>query len=117
MSLPAPSYAIQVDPKWNNVPEDAIEVVAASGSPAVVEQEVILWDSISEKDQQFVLDVVDNAGGWPVADLSAELDSANSQVPTMTLPATFRRPAAPVNVNLAYYDGSWKYVYDDSAVV
>ncbi len=114
MSLPAPSYAIQVDPRWNNVPVDAVEVVAAGGSP-VTDQEVILWDTLTEKDQQTLLDVVDDAGGWPVADLSTELNNAHANIPSMTIPSVYPRPAAPINTNDAYYDGSWKKVYDDTA--
>ncbi len=83
MSLPAPNYAIQVDPKWNNVPVDAIEVEAAVGSPP---------------------------------SLRAGIEEANLSFPITIIRSVYPRPAAPINVADAYYDGSWKKVYDDSAV-
>jgi len=111
MSLPAPGYAIQVDPKWNNVPVDAIEVSPAVGSPAA-DQEVILWNSISEKDQLGLMAVYPGVGSPP--DLRAGLAAAHLSLPVIKIATVYPRPAAPINVNDAYYDGTWKKVYDDS---
>ncbi len=113
MSLPAPNYAIQVDPKWNNVPVDAIEVEAAVGSPAS-DQTVILWDPLSESNQQALMDVYPGVGSPP--SLRAGIEEANLSFPITTIRSVYPRPAAPINTNDAYYDGSWKKVYDDSAV-
>ena len=116
MSLPAPSYAIQVDPHWNNVPVDAIEVVAASGSPAV-EQVVILWDQQSYHDQEAILAALPAIDGSPATDVRAVLEAAGVAVAYTKIPAVYPRPGAPININDAYYNGSaWVYVYDDSVV-
>ena len=120
MSLPAPSYAIQVDPFWNNVPVDAIEVVASvAGSPVTesTDQVVILWDKLSVQNQEAILAALPAIDGSPATDVRAVLEAAGITVVYTNIPAVYPRPGAPINVNDAYYNGSaWVYVHDDSAV-
>ena len=120
MSLPAPSYAIKVDPFWNNVPVDAIEVEASvAGSPVSesTDQVVIIWDQQSYHDQEAILAALPAIDGSPATDVRAVLEAAGVAVAYTKIPAVYPRPGAPININDAYYNGSaWVYVYDDSVV-
>jgi len=123
MSLPAPSYAVQVDPFWNNVPVAAIEVVASvAGSPVSesTDQVVIIWHQQSYHDQVAILAALPAIDGSPATDVRAVLEAAGVTPVYTSLPVVFPRPgpgAVPINETDVYYNGSaWAYVYDDSLV-
>lgn len=125
-TIPPPSCAVSVDPKWNNTLEPALIVenrgplLPGAGSPGVIvtDADVILWNEVvSDADREKLIEATNM--GSPACTVSRqEMIDLNILVRIYTVTPKPTTPAAPLNENLVYYNqtsGAWLHIIDDSA--
>jgi hypothetical protein len=128
IAMRRPTYVTDVNVLFNGTTTPSVVLVAYAAGPPIQNAILIRWDQalIDQQLQDDIGFLIAENGPLPYAPDLVELtgtilsngqsffDTYTDIMHSIGLKPTL--PPAPIDKNLIYYDGAWKYLYNDAAV-